>query len=137
MRTLVLALVISFALSGCATRDGVREDKSFGVGKWYPVTEEQAKTISRAILRAEGAESFEEDEHYLSADLGWSFGTAGTLVGVWFDARDAQSTGVTVLTRRKLAISMGTGLGETAFHERFERGIAWLRSGRPVPNELE
>lgn len=63
---------------------------------------------------------------------------APTLVkGVWFDVEDGQRTGVTVLTRRKMAMSFATGLRESTFHERFARGVALARAGQAIPSELE
>jgi hypothetical protein len=131
---LMLAVLVT---CGCATRESVHENKVDGTGKWYPIDPPRAKEIAKAILAAEGAEEFEESANYVGADLGWSFGTVGTLTGVWFDARDDGSTGVTILTRRKLGISFATGLRESTFHERFERGVAMAHAGQPIPAELE
>lgn len=129
--------LLSVVLAGCASRDGVHSDKPAGKGTWYPVNEATAKQIAQAVLRAEGADRFDEEEHYIGADLGWSFGTVGTLAGVWFDARDDGRTGVTILTRRKMSLSFATGLRESTFHERFARGVAMARAGQPIPTELE
>ena len=131
----VIALVTSFLLVGCATMSDVLESKEGGTAKVYPVDQDRAWKIARTVLRWEDAETIEEhrDENYMLTTIGQNLISAGSVVGVWVEPAKKGSTKVTVVTKRKMATNIATGLTESTFHDRFEQAVEYVKAGKPLP----
>lgn len=119
---------------GCATMSDVIRNKSNGVVHVYQVSENDAYKIARRVFLWEGSNAVEEirDEHLLLTSAVGPF-TWGTFMGAWVEPLDANTSKITVLTKRKLQTNIITDLTEETFHERFSQGLAILKSEEPLP----
>ena len=59
--------------------------------------------------------------------------TMGTVMGAWIDPIDANSTKVTVVTKRRIATNLATTLTEATFHKRFAQAVEIVKSGKTLP----
>lgn len=133
------SLLIGICLTGCATmRDVVRsKERGRGVSKLYPVNADQAWEIAKTVFRWEETEDVEEHraEGYMLASSGESLISWGTVIGVWVEPVNRDSTRVTVVIKRKNPTEVLTSFTEATFHEDFEMA-ARIRAGRsftPTP----
>jgi hypothetical protein len=112
------------ALAGCSNmQDVVREkDRGGGVGRVYPVSEDQAWRISETILRLSEIPRIQDhrSEGYLLAVVDAGPLSSGTYLGVWLEAASPSETKVTFVRRRKVATQTLRTLTEETFHRQFE-----------------
>ena len=122
-------------LAGCATLSNVVRAKDEGTAQVYPVTFEQAWTITRTVFRWEGTDAIEEhkDEQYMLTSSGVNLVTAGTVMGAWVDPQPDGQMKVTVVTKRRNQTNIFTSLTETTFHRRFAQAVALVKAGQPLP----
>ncbi len=128
-----LAVLIWFA--GCATMGDVARSKAEGTSKVYPVTAEQAWDISKTVFRWEGADAIEEHkaEGYMLTSSGVNLASWGAVMGAWIEPVDKDTTRVTVVTKRRVAINVATTLTETTFHDRFAQAVDIIKAGKSLP----
>jgi len=122
-------------LSGCATMSDVVQSKDQGTSQVYPVTFDQAWTISMTVLRWEGADAIEEhkDQRYMLTSSGMNLVTSGSVMGVWVDPMPDGQMKVTVVTKRRIQTNLATTLTETTFHKRFAQAVEMVKAGKPLP----
>jgi hypothetical protein len=128
-----------FALGGCATRRSVVVSKlrGRGTGRVYPVTVDQAWTISETILRLEPTESVDEhrsEGYMLTSDSSSSF-TPSTYMGVFVEADGPSATKVTFVTRRRTPTQSYAGLSESGFHRKFAELLGLIAAVGPLASE--
>ena len=115
-------LLVALAIPGCQSLDAVLESRERGEGtaKVYPVSFAKAWDLTRTLLREVKVDPIEEhrDEGYMLTSTTSFFITHGCYIGVWIQAAGAHSSKVTVITRRKVAMNLVTGLSESEFHFR-------------------
>jgi hypothetical protein len=92
-----------------------------GTEQRYGVSEAQAWTIARTLLKLEGTDP--PDEHRTEGYLVTSQHTegleAGTYLGVFIEADGPSASRVTAVARRRSPLQSYAGLGETQFHRKF------------------
>lgn len=134
--SLSLLLAVIF-ITSCATLQDVLKDKENGTQKVYPVNFEQAWEISMAVLRWEDCETIEQhkSEGYMLTTVGQNLISSGSVVGVWVDKVDNKNSNVTIVTKRKIATNLATGLTESTFHDTFEKAVKILKAGKKLPFE--
>jgi len=135
MKRLVFCMFILGLLSGCATMSDVVQSKDQGTSQVYPVTFDQAWTISMTVLRWEGADAIEEhkDQRYMLTSSGMNLVTSGSVMGVWVDPMPDGQMKVTVVTKRRIQTNLATTLTETTFHKRFAQAVEMVKAGKPLP----
>lgn len=136
---LILTLcTVTMLISGCATMSDVTKNKENGISKVYKVSKEDGLKIARQVFRTEGGEAIEErpEENAVYTSSGMGLFTAGTLMAAWVEPIDAENSKVTCVTKRKIATNFVTTLTEKTFHEKFEKGLAIVKAGRPLPATL-
>lgn len=135
LRPLVAAVLLSLLLPACATLNDVVESKGEGTAKVYVIDQDRAWNIAKTVLRWEDAETIEEhrDEDYMLTTIGQNLISAGSVVGVWIEPAKKGSTKVTVVTKRRMATNIATGLTETRFHDRFEQALEFVKAGKTLP----
>jgi len=135
MKRLVFCMLILGLLSGCATMSDVVQSKDQGTSQVYPVTFDQAWTISMTVLRWEGADAIEEhkDQRYMLTSSGMNLVTYGSVMGVWVDPKPDGQMEVTVVTKRRIQTNVATTLTETTFHKRFAQAVEMVKAGKPLP----
>ena len=135
MKRLVFCMLILGLLSGCATMSDVVQSKDQGTSQVYPVTFDQAWTISMTVLRWEGADAIEEhkDQRYMLTSSGMNLVTSGSVMGVWVDPMPDGQMKVTVVTKRRIQTNVATTLTETTFHKRFAQAVEMVKAGKPLP----
>ena len=132
MRRLLLAgaLALSSPLASCATMSDVVAEKREGGGtaRDYTVDPATAYSIAREVFRAEEVDTIEEhpEEWSMRASMGMTISTYGTLMGAWIEQVGPYRVRVTVVTKRKLATTLATGLTEETFHDRFRERLSAL-----------
>lgn len=132
----VLMMVsIAIILTGCASMSDVVRAKDEGTSQVYPVKGDQAWEISKTVFRWEGSDAIEEhrDQNYMLTSSGMNLVTMGTVMGAWIDPIDANSTKVTVVTKRRIATNLATTLTEATFHKRFAQAVEIVKSGKTLP----
>ena len=133
----IVGLIVTLGwLTGCATMSDVVEAKHEGTSEVYTVNADQAWEIAKAVFRWEGADVIEEhrDEGYLLASSGMNAVSWGTVMGAWIDPIDEDTTKVTVVTKRRVAVNVATTLTETTFHKDFAYAVnILLKAGKPLP----
>jgi hypothetical protein len=132
-------LLIWVCLTGCATMSDVVQSKERGRGtsKVYPVNADQAWEIAKTVFRWERTDAVEEhrSEGYMLASSGESLISWGTVMGVWVEPVNRDSTSVTVVIKRRNPTEVLPSLTEATFHEDFEMA-ARIKAGRsftPAP----
>ncbi|MCX5886164.1 MAG: hypothetical protein NT096_09695 [Proteobacteria bacterium] len=130
----ILALIVMLQwFSGCATKSDVLTAEDEGTSKVYSVDADQAWEIARTVFIWEGADSIEvhRTKGYLLASSEQALG--GTLMGAWIEPVDKNDTRVTVVTKRRISMSITTALTETTFHKRFAQAVAIIKEGNRLP----
>jgi len=132
-------LLIWVCLTGCATMSDVVQSKERGGGtsKVYPVNGDQAWEIAKTVFRWEQTDAVEEhrSEGYMLASSRGSLISWGTVMGVWVEPVNRESTSVTVVIKRENPLEVLPSLTEATFHEDFEMA-ARIKAGRsftPAP----
>ncbi len=130
-------LLAAIFITSCATLQDVLKDKENGTQKVYPVNFEQAWEISMAVLRWEDSETIEQhkSEGYMLTTVGQNLISSGSVVGVWVDKVDNNNSNVTIVTKRKIATNLATGLTESTFHDTFEKAVKIVKEGKKLPFE--
>ncbi len=133
----VAAIFIFIFFNSCATMSDVLSSKDDGTAEIYPVGFDKAWDIATTVLRWEGAESIEhhKDKGYMVTQTSQNLVLAGALIGVWVDKIDNSHSKVTVVTKRKMATNIATGLTESTFHSKFAQAIKIVKSGKSLPIE--
>lgn len=126
-------LLIWVCLTGCATMSDVVQSKERrrGTSKVYPVNADQAWEIAKTVFRWERTDAVEEhrSEGYMLASSGESLISWGTVMGVWVEPVNRDSTSVTVVIKRRNPTEVLPSLTEATFHEDFEMA-ARIKAGR-------
>jgi hypothetical protein len=130
-------LLIGVFIAGCAGVSDVLKEKNQGTAMTYSVRPDHAWEIAMTVLRWEGGETIEEhkSEQYMVTTVGMNFISYGAVVGVWVEPAGKASTKITVVTKRKVAASVTTGLTESTFHARFAQAVKIVKSGKKLPVE--
>lgn len=130
-----MIFLMFLALTGCQTLGDVVKAKQEGTSKVYPVTADQAWTITMAVFRWEGADAIEEHraEGYMLTSTSPGLATYGTVMGAWIDPITSTKTQVTVVTKRRVITNIITSLTETTFHRRFAQAVEIVQTGKPLP----
>ena len=135
----VFGIFLPVVFLGCATMSDVIADKEAGEGTTvvYSVATDKGWQIATKVLRWEGAETIEEhkDEQYMLTTIGADLISAGSVVGVWVEPGGKGKSKVTVITKRKMATNIATGLTETTVHDRFQQAVDIVKSGKALPRE--
>ncbi len=141
-RHLIMALSVIFLMSGCASMQELttevmkaRSTGTAGVTKVYPITEEQAWDVARAVFRWEKTDEVEENrkEHYMITSTGMKMVAFGSVMGVWIEPVDSKHTKLTVISMRRVASDTFTRLTVSRFYERFDEGLKIIKSGKKLP----
>jgi hypothetical protein len=118
-----LAPVLLVAISGCTTQKDAHVEKRHGGGtsRVYAVDAAHAYDAAREVFREEGADPIEDhrESNYLLTSSGPGFATQGSVMGAWFQPVDEYHTLVTVVTKRRVSVTLATTLTESTFHDRF------------------
>ncbi|HXG60653.1 MAG TPA: hypothetical protein VNO22_04725 [Planctomycetota bacterium] len=138
MRQTFLGIGVLVILAGCVRGVNavlVAREKGEGTAQVYPVDLEKAWNLSRSVLRWERADAIEEHKEggYMLTTIGANYVSAGSVVGVWVESVDSGTTKVTVISRRRVATDMATGMTESRFHTLFARGVRLVQEGKPLP----
>jgi hypothetical protein len=107
------------------------------MSKVYPVNADQAWEIAKTVFRWERTEAVEEhrSEGYMLTSSEESLISWGTMIGVWIEPVNNNSTRVTVVIKRKNPTEVLTPVTEAMFHDDFEMA-ARMKAGRfftPAP----
>jgi len=131
---LVLLLVMAW-ISGCATMGDVAVSKDSGTSAIYPVTDDQAWDIAKAVFRWEGADAIEEHrkDGYMLTSSGTNMVSWGAVMGAWIDPLAQNRTKVTIVTKRRLSMNIATTLTESTFHKRFTQAVDIVKAGQSLP----
>ena len=134
---LIVILISSIYLIGCASMSDVIASKDEGTVGVYPVTKDQAWDISIAILRWSGTDAIEmhKKQGYMLTSKGQNFISMGSMIGVWVEPIDENNTKVTVVTKRKMATNIATGFTEDSFQRKFVQTVKIIKSGKTLPIE--
>ncbi len=139
MKAVIVAtfIIVSLLISSCASISDAIKAKNEGTVMSYAVDSDKAWTIARKVLRWEDAETIEEhkDENYMVTTVGADFVSAGAVVAVWVEPIDKTNTKITVVTKRKMATNVATGLTESKFQKRFSQAVEILKSGKTLPED--
>jgi len=113
----------------------VARSKADGTAAVYPVSADQAWEISKTVFRWEGSDAIEEhrSENYMLTSSGMNMVSWGAVMGAWIDPVDANSTKVTVSTKRRLSMNLATTLTEDTFHKRFAQAVEIVKKGQKLP----
>jgi len=109
--------------------------KADGTVALYPVTQDQAWEIALAVFHWGGCETIEEHraEGYMLTSTGGNFVTSGSLMGAWIEPDGNSEVKVTVVSKRRVAASIASGLSESSFHKRFAQAVDIIKSGAKLP----
>ena len=134
---ILIILVVSAWITGCATMSDVARAKEEGKGttQVYPVNTDQAWEIAMIVFRWEGADAIEEhrSQGYMLTSSGMNLVTAGTVMGAWIEPVDQTTTKVTAVTKRRISTNLATTLTETTFHKRFAQAVEIVKKGDRLP----
>ncbi len=133
--SLALLMAGPFFLGGCSTMSDVLSSKADGTAKVYDVTPDQAWDIAEHVFRWDGADAIEEhkDEHYMLTSASHRPFSGANFMGAWIEPLDGLRTKVTIVTKRKVATQIFTTLTEGGFQEDFQKGVAIVKAGKPLP----
>lgn len=136
-------LLILVCVTGCATMSDVVRSREQGKGtsKVYRVNADEAWEIAKMVFRWEETDAVEEhrSEGYMLTRSGESLISSGTLIGVWIERVNDESTRVTVVIKNKNPTEVIIAVTEAAFHDDFEMA-ARMKAGRsftPAPQAAQ
>ena len=118
-------LTLGFLLvAGCRTMSGMEEEASSTDGdvRSYPMTPGKALELAKVVLKEQGADDFKEGGGYVIGSFYLNLVTPGSYCGVYVKETPA-GCDVRVLSRRKAAVSIFTGLTESGFHTAFSEKL--------------
>jgi len=127
------ALVCAVFSSGCTSLMGeviaAKANGTEGVTVEYPITENQAWDIAKAVLREAGAQAIEEhrDQAYMLTTSPNTLGVSGALVGVWIRQSGTSTTAVTVISKRQIKSALFVAPTESKLQDRFAQAVGQLR----------
>ena len=131
LRPLVFCAALACAIvsSGCASVMSeviaAKKQGTEGITVDYPVTENQAWDIAKAVLRDSGGQAIEEhraDAYMLTASPA-SLGVSGALVGVWIRQSGPATTSVTVISKRQIKSALLVAPTESKIHDRIAQAV--------------
>jgi hypothetical protein len=132
----ILVALVLVSLFGCATKRDVVVSKLRGRGteRVYPITADQAWSISKTILRLEPTEAIEEhrSEGYMLTNDTISSLAPSTFMGVFVEPAGANAAKVTFVTRRRTPTQSYAALTEGAFHRKFAELLGLMAAVGPV-----
>jgi hypothetical protein len=137
-RALGALLVLgALAFVACATRRDVVVSKlrGRGISHVYPITTEQAWTISKTILELEPTEKVDEhksDGYMLTSDSSSTF-TPSTYMGVFIEPDGPAAAKVTFVTRRRTPTQSYATLSESSFHRKFAELLTLIATVGQLP----
>ena len=125
-------------LGGCMTSMSdvlTARQKGEGTTVTYPVSFDNAWEISKAVFRWEKTEAIEEHklEGYMLTSAGQNWVSAGAVIGAFIEPVDSSTMKVTIVTKRKMATNLATGLNESTYHKRFAQAVELIKSGKKLP----
>jgi hypothetical protein len=135
-----LLVAIAAISSGCSTMQDVvrvKEAGTEGTTQNFPVAQDQAWEIAKAVFRWEGSDAIEEhkDKNYMLTSSGMNLVSYGAVMGAWVEPIDAKNTKVTVVTKRRVSMNIATTLTETTYLRRFGQAVDIVKSGKSLPAE--
>lgn len=143
MKKLLLAMLAAMIVtSGCASTrelsDAVIQERKSGkqgVTREYQVSANQAWEITDAVFRWEKTDEVVKnlDENYAITSSGMKMAIFGSVLGVWIEPLDRNSTRLTVLSKNRNDRFVLTGLTPNHFLERFDQGVDIVRRGGQLP----
>jgi hypothetical protein len=135
-KTTVFTLLIGLVwATGCATTADVVRTRADGMSRVYHVSPTQAWKIAKTVFRWEESDVTEEDraEGYLVARRGKKWTPWSVLTIAWVEGIDRKHTRVTVVTKRRTGIHIGTTSIENSFHEHFAQALKIIKAGKFLP----
>lgn len=140
MKIAIISLCIGLCLGGCMTSMSdilTARQKGEGETHTYSVNLETAWEISKTVFRWEKTETIEEHklEGYMLTNAGGNLITAGSVMGAFFEVVDSSNTRVTMISKRRVATNIATGLNEGTYHSRFQQAVDIVKSGKMLPLE--
>jgi hypothetical protein len=141
MKKLVLLITVFFLAAGCASLDELsgkvmeaRETGREGLVRIYPVSNEEAWEITRAVFLWEKTDDVQErrDRNYCITSTGMKMVAFGSVMGVWIEPVDENNTRITVITRRRVDSDTFTQLTGPKFMKRFEQGVTIVKGGKKL-----
>lgn len=143
MKKLLLAMLAALMVAnGCASTQelshvAIQEGKSAkqGVTRVYPVSANQAWEITRAVFRWEKTDEVLENrkENYVITSSGMKMAVFGSVIVVWIEPVDGDSTRVTAVSKNRDDRFVLTGLTPDHFQDRFNQGVDILQRGGKLP----
>jgi len=143
MKKLLLAMLAAMVVTnGCASTQElsdavVQERKSGrqGVTRVYPVSANQAWEIAEAVFRWEKTDEVVKNrtENYAIASSGMKMAIFGSVLGVWIEPVERNSTRLTVLSKNRNDRFVLTGLTPDHFLKRFDEGATIVQRGGKLP----
>lgn len=140
MKNATILLLIAITSSACMTSmSDVLTAKQNGEGETrnYPVNFETAWGISMAVFRWEKTEAIEEHklEGYMLTNAGQNLISAGSVMGAFIEPIDSNNVKVTIVSKRRVATNLATGLTEGTYHRRFQQAVDIIKDGKKLPLE--
>jgi hypothetical protein len=132
----VLLVLVSSLLTSCASMSDVVDSKKDGTAMTYAIDQKRAWEITETILRWEGVEDIQDhkSENYILGSTGMNLVSYGSVVGVWVEPVSGGSMRVTVVSKRKVATGLVSGMKESTFHEYFKYALGQVKAGKPLPD---
>jgi hypothetical protein len=134
----MIICVVGVLFSGCV-RDMAdvidAHERGEGSTKTYPVDYDTAWKIAIQVFRWGGGGAIEEhkDEGYMLTMHSGNLVTMGSVMGAWLKRLSSEETEVTVVTKRRMATNLATGLTESTYHRWFAEGVRLTKAGKPLP----
>ncbi len=140
----VLSLLFCWSAWSLSQRDVIyaRQNGDEGVTRVYHVTEEQAWEIAAAVLHWQHSNRI-EDRHDLNcmlSSIGASTCACRLEVGVWIEPVDENDTSVTIITKgARSSTNIFTNIEtfqdtiKPDFHDRFQKAVDIIKSGKQLP----
>lgn len=136
---ILITLTIMISYYGCtASKQEVKAEKSEGMAVTYPVSRKDAWEISKKVLYWEDCNDIIENQYtgYMLTDIDDSFLIRdGCVVGVWVDSLSADSTRVTVRSKKHGKVQIAISFTESEFHDAFVIAADYLKKGEKIPVE--
>ena len=136
---ILISLIITISYYGCpASKQEVKGEKSDGIAVTYPVNRKDAWEISKKVLFWEDCDDIIESQYtgYMLTEIASSFFIAdGCVVGVWVDSLSADSTRVTVRSKKHGKVQIAISFTESEFHDAFVIAADYLKKGEKIPVE--
>jgi hypothetical protein len=123
------AITLCLLLHGCATTvDDLIRERYEGKSQIYPVNQETAWDIAKAVLLESGAKLPEIEEERTKNVMNWV-----SVLGVFVEPVDAERTRVTAQRPPAPCNPLPTPLTEDMFHEQFAKAVSMKKAGKSLP----